>query len=179
MASILPIGSRWRAQVRRSGGKSISKTFATKRAAEVWAREIETELDRGGKAEVLTVRLGELILKYREARTEWGRPVIDKSNEDSILDRLHDTFQSDFAAKLTTDRIATFAQLRRKAGAGGYNVDMDISKLGTVMRHMASLLGIMLPDAIAAVRPSLRHLGLVESGKRRTAPVDRRDREDF
>ncbi|QBQ98198.1 site-specific integrase [Paraburkholderia pallida] len=167
MASILPIGSRWRAQVRRSGGKSISKTFATKRAAEVWAREIETELDRGGKVEASTVTLGELVLKYREARKESGRPVIEKSNEDYILDRLRDEFQSDFAAKLSTERIVGFAQMRRKAGAGGYTVDMDISKLGTVMRHMASLLGITLSDAVAAARPSLRHLGLVSSGKRR------------
>ncbi|MEM5449887.1 tyrosine-type recombinase/integrase [Paraburkholderia guartelaensis] len=173
MASILPIGSRWRAQVRRSG-QSISKTFATKRAAEAWAREIETELDRGGKVEASSVTLGELIVKYRETRRESGRAVIDKSNEDYILNRLHDEFQSDFAAKLTTERMVGFAQQRRKSGAGGYTVDMDISKLGTVMRHMASLLSITLPDVVAAARPTLRHLRLVSAGTKR----DRRPTPD-
>lgn len=151
----------------RRSRKSISKTFATKRAAEAWAREIETELDRGGKVEASTVTVGDLILKYREARRESGRAVVEKSNENYILDRLRDEFQSDFAAKLSTERIVGFAQKRRKAGAGGYTVDMDISKLGTVIRHMASLLGISLPDAVTAARPSLRHLRLVEPGTRR------------
>lgn len=173
MASILPIGDRWRAQVRRRG-KSIAKTFATKRAAEAWAREIETELDRGGAVEVSKVTLGELVLKYREARQESGRAVIVKSNEDYILTRLYDEFQSDFAAKLSTERIVGFAQQRRKAGAGGFTVDMDISKLGTVMRHMASLLNITLPDAVAAARPTLRHLHLVTAGTKR----DRRPTPD-
>ena len=42
MASILPVGSRWRAQVRKRG-QSIAKTFKTKGAAEAWAREKEVE----------------------------------------------------------------------------------------------------------------------------------------
>ncbi|WP_322105883.1 site-specific integrase [Paraburkholderia sp. J41] len=167
MASILPIGNRWRAQVRRSGGKSISKTFATKRAAEMWAREIESEIDRGGGVEPATVTVGEMIRKYREARKESGRPILEKSNEDYMLDRLDGEFKSDFAAKLTTERIVGFAQKRRKAGAGGATVDMDISKLGTVIRHMASLLGITVPDAVTAARPSLRHLRLIATAARR------------
>ncbi|MDR6501320.1 hypothetical protein J2785_004493 [Burkholderia ambifaria] len=51
MASILKIGDRWRAQVRRRG-QSIAKTFRTKGAAEAWAREIE-----GGIVTVSTASL--------------------------------------------------------------------------------------------------------------------------
>jgi len=101
-----------------------------------------------------------LIEKYREARAESGRPVKPKSNEDYILQRLHDTFQSNLASRLTTQQIVQFAQARKrgvdgKPGAGGYTIEMDLSKLGTVIRHMASLLDLVLPDAIAAARPTL------------------------
>ncbi|WGS50826.1 site-specific integrase [Paraburkholderia sp. D15] len=167
MASILPVGSRWRAQVRKRG-QSIAKTFKTKGAAEAWARAKEVEIDNGQNAvDVANVKLGELVTKYRSAREESGRPVKSKSNEDYILQRLHDEFESDFAAKLTTQRIVAFAQKRKKAGAGGFTVDMDISKLGTVMRHMGSLLGLTLPDAAGTARPTLHHLNLIEAGKRR------------
>lgn len=167
MASILQVGSRWRAQVRKRG-QSIAKTFKTKGAAEAWAREKEVEIDKGLKAvDSSAVTVGELVTTYRETRAESGRPVASKSNEDYILQRLSDEFQSDLAARLTTQRIVTFAQKRKKAGAGGFTVDMDISKLGTVMRHVASLKNLTLPDAVGAARPTLHHLKLIEPGKRR------------
>jgi integrase len=167
MASILPVGSRWRAQVRKRG-QSIAKTFKTKGAAEAWAREKEVEIDKGQNAfDAATVTVGDLVKKYREARAESDRAVKAKSNEYYILQRLEDAFQSHFASRLTTQQIVKFAQDRRKAGAGGYTVDMDISKLGTVLRHTASLLGLTLPDAIGAARPTLHHLRLIDAGGKR------------
>ncbi|CAB3721222.1 hypothetical protein LMG24238_04912 [Paraburkholderia sediminicola] len=46
MASILPAGSRWRAQLRKRG-QSIAKTFKTKGADEALARDKEVEIDKG------------------------------------------------------------------------------------------------------------------------------------
>ncbi|MDR6493520.1 hypothetical protein ACTJLC_22140 [Paraburkholderia sp. 22099] len=63
MASILPVGSRWRAQVRKRG-QSIAKTFKTESAAEAWAREREAEIDKGHNAvDAATVTVGELVRK--------------------------------------------------------------------------------------------------------------------
>ena len=47
MASVNPYGERWRAVVRRVGYKTRSKIFPAKRQAEVWARSVESEIDRG------------------------------------------------------------------------------------------------------------------------------------
>lgn len=44
MASVLKIVERWRAQIRKQG-RSISKTFRTKAAAQAWAREAELGLE--------------------------------------------------------------------------------------------------------------------------------------
>ncbi|WP_250483319.1 site-specific integrase [Caballeronia sp. GaOx3] len=167
MASILQISGRWRAQVRRRG-QSITKTFKTKSAAQSWAREQETTIDNGRNAVAAhDVTVGELIVKYREVRAESGRPVKAKSNEDYILQRLADAFELDPAAQLNTQRIVKFAQIRKAAGAGQYTIDMDLSKLGTVMRHTASLMDIVLPDAVGTARPALHHLHLIGPGKKR------------
>jgi len=61
MASILPVGSRWRAQVRQRG-QSIAKTFKTKAAAEAWAREREArsgaEIERALHTAAASTRSG-------------------------------------------------------------------------------------------------------------------------
>ncbi|SAK69339.1 integrase family protein [Caballeronia pedi] len=167
MASILQIGGRWRAQVRRRG-QSITKTFKTKGAAQSWARDQETAIDKGHNAvDAHSITVGELLIKYREARSESGRPIGPKSNEHYILQRLSDAFGEDLAAQLNTQRIVKFAQARKAAGAGEYTIDMDLSKLGTVMRHTASLMDIVLPDAVGTARPALHHLHLIGPGKKR------------
>lgn len=75
MASILPVGSRWRAQVRKRG-QSIAKTFKTESAAEAWAREKEVEIDKGHNAvDAATVTVGELVRKCRQARADSKRAV--------------------------------------------------------------------------------------------------------
>lgn len=168
MASILPVGEKWRAQVRRSG-QSIAKTFKTKGAAQAWARDQEVAIDKGrNTVDAETVTIGVLIEKYREARADSGRPVKPKSNEDYILQRLHDTFQSNLASRLTTQQIVQFAQARKrgvdgKPGAGGYTIEMDLSKLGTVMRpwHRYSTRAARRNCRCAAdaVPPALNRLG--------------------
>ena len=48
MASIFKqVTGTWRAQVRRAGYKTTSKTFPTKAEAENWIRRIETKQDTG------------------------------------------------------------------------------------------------------------------------------------
>lgn len=45
MASIIKIGSSWRALVRKSGHYRVD-TFKTQAAAKTWARDIETEIEQ-------------------------------------------------------------------------------------------------------------------------------------
>lgn len=85
MATIRKLRGRWQAQVRRKGLKPRTKSFDTKADAEKWARNLETELDRGGGfidtrlAEKMTLR--ELLERYlteitphkRSAQTETYR----------------------------------------------------------------------------------------------------------
>lgn len=47
MATIVKRGDSWRAQIRRSGFKTLSASFSRKVLAEKWVREREAELDQG------------------------------------------------------------------------------------------------------------------------------------
>ena len=47
MVSISKWGSKWQAQIRKKGRLPITKSFARKRDAEIWANKIESEIDRG------------------------------------------------------------------------------------------------------------------------------------
>ncbi|MDR6445622.1 hypothetical protein J2794_001713 [Paraburkholderia terricola] len=87
MASILPVGSRWRAQVHKRG-QSIAKTFKTESAADAWARKREAEIGEGQNAvDAATVTVGDLVRKCRQARADSKRAVVPKSNEHYILQR--------------------------------------------------------------------------------------------
>ncbi|WP_257146293.1 hypothetical protein [Burkholderia sp. JKS000303] len=90
-----------------------------------------------------------------------------------MLARLESHFDDEVATKLSTQRLVKFAQSRKKEG-GQYTIDMDISKLETVYKYMASLLGLRLPHAPSIARPTLDHLQLIGPGKHR----DRRPTRD-
>lgn len=169
MASITRSGRGWRALVRRKGRKSISKSFPTKAAAAEWARRIEAEIDNGGPIATGKETVGDLIAGFRALR-DVTRPIADTSNEHYILNRLDDMLGDKLAARLTVDDLVAFAIARKEEGAGGYTINMDISKLGTVLRYS----GLPLPDVVGAARPKLDYLGLISGGGKR----ERRPSED-
>ena len=69
MATIRKRGSRWHAQVRRTGFPAQTKSFGSKAAAEVWARAIEAKADEGDSEYLpdgrCSVSFGELLNRYR------------------------------------------------------------------------------------------------------------------
>ncbi|MGO4154325.1 site-specific integrase [Cupriavidus sp. YAF13] len=172
MASILKIGERWRAQIRKQG-RSISKTFRTKAEAQAWAKNSEVDIETPRAVASLTV--GTLIEDYRKAREKSGRAVALKSNEEYMLRKLKLAFADHLVHRLSTQDILKFAQDRKAAGAGPYTISMDISKLGTVMRHMSSIQDLALPDVVKNAWPALNHLKLVGPGgkrERRPSPAE-------
>ena len=47
MASIRNRGGKWQAHLRRLGQNPITKSFQNKQDAERWARQVETDIDKG------------------------------------------------------------------------------------------------------------------------------------
>lgn len=174
MASILPVGNRWRAQVRRAG-KSTSRTFDTKREAEQWGRRVEAGLDaQAVDLATADITVGELIEEFRRARLDIGRPVAETSNTHYMLAHLVEDLGPERLRDLVPRRLVQWATQRKEQGAGAYTVNMELSQLGTVIRHTASFLNAVLPDVVAAARPLL-HYGQLIGG---AAPRSRRPTAD-
>ena len=68
MATITKRKSGWSVQIRRKGYQPEYRTLPTKAAAEKWARERETEIDRGDapvdRKTLLSTTLGDLMRRY-------------------------------------------------------------------------------------------------------------------
>lgn len=177
MASILQIGAKWRALVRRKGFQGVAKSFATKAQAQAWARQVEAEMDAGRVpgADIVaarTITVSELIRVYRRLMAD-TRPISDKSSEHYMLKTLELHLGQHDVQRLTVDDLEGFCRVRADEGAGPYTINMDVSKLGTVMRYAGASLRLNLHDVVHQARPLLSHLGLIgDGGRRERRPTD-------
>ncbi|WP_423459918.1 hypothetical protein [Ottowia sp. VDI28] len=165
MAAFLQIKDRWRVQVRRKGHPSYNGTFATKAEAERWARSVEAQLDAGKRPEARNLignayRVRDVISDYRRLRAN-SRPVADDSNEHYQLKRLAAHMGEKDSLTLATEDLIEFCRERAEDGAGPYTINMDIGKLGTVLRLVFGVKHLAIPDIVAQSRPALNHLGLI------------------
>lgn len=170
MASVSFVRGKWRCLVRKRGAQRGSMSFTTREEAEEWGRAREA----GGPAPVARPAGGQgadiaaLLRAYRSARADSGRPIDRTANEHYMLRHLEIGLAGIAAGKLKPSDIVAYAQRRRRAGAGPYTVSMEVSKLGTALRHACALLDEPMPGAIASARPLLHHLGLIGAGNKRT-----------
>ena len=178
LASILQVNGSWRAQVRRKGHPAYTQTFATKAQAEAWARQVEAQIDAGKRPDGRAV-LGRAYLvrdaidEYRKLRAH-TRPVADDSSEHYQLKSLARELGGHDVLALSVDDLVGFARARAEDGAGPYTVNMDLGKLGTVLRLVSGVKRLNLPDVVTMARPVLHHLGLIGGGGRR----ERRPNDD-
>lgn len=174
MASVTQVNGKWRALIRRKGFKPQCKTFRTKAQADIWARLRDDELDGGALPGLGDLTVGKVIDAYRRLRDESKRPITDSSNEHYMLKTLERGLADQRVATFAPKHLVAFAGMRKEEGAGPYTVNMDVSKLGTVMRYAGAWLGVALPDVVGASRPLLTNMRLIGGGGKR----ERRPTED-
>ena len=89
MASVIKIGDKWRAQVRRKDHKPETRTFKTRKEADQWARALEASIDAGsGPALSANTRLAHLIREYKRIRAEGSREIDPATNTAYMLQHL-------------------------------------------------------------------------------------------
>ncbi len=126
MALIRRRGKRWQAVIRRNGWPKQSRAFATRADAEAWARELESEMDRGvfvrrDLAESTTLR--ELLERYA-AEVVPGH----KGREPEAL-RCAVLAKTELAARFV-------ATLRRRDFSGYARTRLKVRKPATVRREI-------------------------------------------
>lgn len=176
--SRLPSG-RWRVQVRRRG-RALSKVFPSKAAAEQWARDQETAIERGqipiaprsvsprvANAHPATCNtLGQLIDLHMADLLELKRSI--GRSKEATLFRLHEDIGKTRIDLVTREFLVDFAKRRAKDGAGPVTISIDISFIGTVLEHAAAVHGIKVPtEQVRLARVALNRLGLVAKAAER------------
>jgi integrase len=175
VASVIKIGDKWRAQVRRKNHSPQTKTFRTKREADEWARGLESRIDADAAPKAAAMlKVGDLIREYRRLRDEGGRAIDPTTNTSYMLQHLQEDLGYEAVTALTPARLVQWASVRKAEGAGPWTVNQELSALGTMLRHVASFANLQLPDVTGQARPLLMHLQLIGAGTRRT----RRPTED-
>lgn len=163
VASSTLINGKWRGRVRLKGHKPITKWFDTKTKADRWGAATEAALRAGGQAKpVSTTTVAELAAAYRKMR-EKSRPIDDASTEHYTIKQWVRTMGDRAVASLLPHDLVAWAHQRRDEGAGPYTINLDISRLGTMIRYA----GAGLPDVVGAARPTLTYLGLIGGGGKR------------
>lgn len=121
---------QWQAEVRRKGWPYQTRTFETKAAAEQWARDIESGMDKGtfvSRTEAESTTLKECLVRYAQEVTPHKKGA---TKELSVLRKLQ---ADDLAHRfIATIRGADVAEYRDKRLAQGYAA-------ATVVRELAVL----------------------------------------
>lgn len=163
MATIVrrPSG-RWQARVRRFGGQPVSKTFATRSAAETWARAEESDIERGvwrDRSVAERTSLGQLLDRYAtEVMAGRKSEVADTYRAKRLKEDLGHLRLS----ALTPQAVAEWRDQRLKAVAPA-----------TVARELTTLSGALTWARKELMIPLVEH---PVSAIRRPAPGKARDR---
>ncbi len=176
MASIIPVGEKWRAQVRRRGHKTKTKTFTTRKLAEQWARRIESEIESGRAAGVnptATSTVGDLVDQYRR---EVGKIKPFGRNKEDVLKRIESRSDGLGAVRLcdlTVARVVRYITHDRQVR--GVTASIDLTYLGGVLKVARSLWGVETPlGVVSEAREVLNHMGMLARSNER----DRRPTAD-
>lgn len=174
MASILKIGEKWRAQVRRKGHPPLTRTFDKRKHAEDWARSIEEGMRAGKFADerkLADITIPKLIEKYEE---EVGKHKPLGRSKLGALKFLKVGLADKTLASLDAHAVIDYAKNRRASGAGGVTIGLEMTYLGNVLRIARTVLKIPVTGTpVEEARPSLKFLTLVSKSKER----DRRPTE--
>lgn len=162
MASIIAVGNKFRAQVRRAGHPVLTKTFADKTEAEEWARKQEVDLD-GGKSVGVHGQKGIL---FGDAVDRFLKETKNDSKTTTyILKRLKASLGKKYLERLTDEDVVRYIKDQRFSPASGA---MHFSYLSSVLRMAKIGWKYFVPEIMPHARERLNILGLIGKSTERT-----------
>jgi len=131
MASIRKRGPyQWEARVRKKGWPVTCKTFDTKYLAEQWARQIETEMDRGAflpRTEAESTTLSEALDRYIDV---YIPQLAHSKREENRARRLQRRDLAErYLATIRGKDVADFIREREAEGVGPNTIRLDLALL--------------------------------------------------
>ena len=142
-----PGGRRvWQVRIKRKGFPEAARTFDLKTEAEAWARQIESEMDRGvfvSRVEAESTTLAEALERYR-------REVLPSKRSRRQVETIIRQISADKIGKLslatcTSSVVAAYRDRRLKDGVAAQTAKHDLALLSRVFNLAAKEWGIALP----------------------------------
>jgi integrase len=169
MASIRKREGSWVAEVRRTGHKSVSKSFPTKSLASEWARKVESEMDASlyrDNRSLNSITFGDLIDRYTK---EIGAIRPFGKNKAAVLKTLNAALGSVPLSSLNADRLGKYVDQRRAGGAGGVTVGIDLTYIGGILKTASAIWKMPVDQmAVSDARARLAHIGVSTKSRERT-----------
>ena len=172
MGSVIPIGDKWRAQVRRKGASAQTKTFSKKILAERWVTRVESEIDAGrtGVSVPGKETIGGLVDRYT---LEIGSKKPFGRNKEAVLRIIKTILGAVTVADLTPERIVEYITDERKIA--GVTAMIDLTYLKGVLKIARALWKVNIsPSVVDDAREILKYMGMTERSNER----DRRPTTD-
>lgn len=175
MASVIKVGGKWRAQVRRKGFPTETRSFDVKSQAAAWAAKIEADmvaLKHQDTRIIANMTMADLIDRY--SREVGGVKAFGK-NKASVLAMMKAELGRHTIPGLTVDVLMEYVRARRAGGAGGVTIAIDLSYLCSLFKTAQNLFRLPVNlSVVSAVRANMQYLGLSSKSKER----DRRPTAD-
>jgi integrase len=134
MATIRKRGAyQWEVRIRRYGYAQVHKTFTSKADADAWAREIETEMDRGvhlSRHEAERTTLRECFERYLQEITPAKKGA--KQEENRIRQLMKQEFANRSMASLRGVDLSGYRDKRILSGLSPYSVNNELIILSHV-----------------------------------------------
>lgn len=145
MAGFQRRSGNWRAIIKRKGHPTLTRTFDSKAEAEVWARQVEQEMDRGvfvSRAEAERTTLAEALARYGREITPTKKPSTAKRERDRIAVLVaHPLARASLAAIRGSD-MAAFIRARQEQGLGASAIRLDLAILSHLFTVAVSAWGM-------------------------------------
>jgi integrase len=154
MAAIrkLPSG-KWNVQVRRFGHKAISRSFVLERDALRWAREIESDLDRGtfqDRTKTEATTFGDALARYLEEITPLKKG--SKQEAQRIKAWLKHPLADRSIAFLRAKDFAEFRDKRTSQGVATNTIRLELALISHMFNIARKEWGLALQNPVAAIR---------------------------
>ena len=168
MATFVQRNSGWQAKIRRKGMPAISRTFDLRADAEVWAREVERDLQRGNVAAAVNEAGRVTMSKVVESYTTAVLPRLHSKGAPGYLRACDARFGAFFLGSVRSVDVAAWRDELLKDGLAAQSVIHHLNTLSSLFSYAEKELSIPLPAGNPA--KSIRKPAAPKSRDRRLRP---------
>lgn len=135
MATFRRRAGKWQARIQRKGYPDQTKTFLNKSDAVAWARQVESELERGNfvdRSELENTTLAELLQRYLEEVTPAKKGAVNEAYR--VRAWINEPLAKRFLSGIRSTDFAVWRDKRIKEGKSPNTVRLDLAVISHLFR---------------------------------------------